>query len=262
MQQTHRHKQSKERSEYHSRITNRKVNNEKKFEKQALEDRLKNEALEQRLRDMETTMSNVINGPSFTMVRGGRGGRGSRGGRGGRGGRGSGPGPSLSQPVISSQSTDNKRTKRTSIGQEFNAKNGRFWSGESDDDIEEVDSSNPDPREAEAFKISRREGFLKDRTDKQNENKKSKQSKTQRRNSKEPLVSPLVEDSTLVAPLGVASLHNEELQKEALAPEEAIGEAPGVAIMNSTVPTPNMDTSEPGKKVKVKYQLSRVSLGL
>ena len=65
---------------------------EKKFEKQALKDRLKNEALEQRLRDMETTMSNVINGPSFTTVRGGRGGRGSRGGRGGRGGRGSGPG--------------------------------------------------------------------------------------------------------------------------------------------------------------------------
>ena len=72
---------------------------------------------------------------------------------------------------------------------------GKFWVGDSNDE-EENDCSLTDPRELDGFKISRRKGFQKDRNDKKEKLKMGKQSKTQRRNSKEPLVPPGPDEET------------------------------------------------------------------
>ena len=150
---------------------------------------VKNRELEERLKAMEASM-NVYNVTTLISARGGRGGRGSRSARGGRGGRGALFVSSLSQPDISDQVMTTKSKKRASISEEIAEKAasaGKFWtSGDSEVDN---DTSFPDPREAEGFKISRIKGFMKDRNDKQNATKKVRMSKTQRRNSKEPLVS-------------------------------------------------------------------------
>ena len=154
----------------------------------------KNRELEERLKTMEATMALAFNSAS---TRGGRGGRGSRGARGGRGGRGNLGAVSTtlqSQSSFEFLPTINKAVKRSSVCENFATAThvvtppptGKFWTGGSEDDEEEENDLSPtDGRELEGFKISRRKGFQKDRNDKK---KTVKQSKTQRRNSKEPLV--------------------------------------------------------------------------
>ena len=53
------------------------------------------------------------------------------------------------------------------------------------DDPDDQDTEADDPRKEEDWKIQKRRGFIKDREDKM---KNGKQSKTSKRNSKEPLV--------------------------------------------------------------------------